>query len=505
MSLRGPLLLLLAAAVIGAVLLVSGNSGGEGRADDPRPNIVFVLSDDQPDNTFGRRMMPRTFAALGGAVDLSDAIAAPPLCCPYRAGVISGQYPHNHGVEMSRPGYESLRDKDLVLPEFLREAGYETGFVGKYLNGTTAAIGTEPAPGWDRWAAFAGPPSYADPELSVDGTPRRFQGRTSEVLTDEANRFLDENRDSGQPFFLWLAHYAPHPFRTADGPCSGNHIAPALPDDRRVAERFRFPRGPNWNREPTGKPPWAVDAAERLGPEERREIVNRWRCALGAVQEVDRSVAAVARTLERNGQLEDTLFVFGSDNGTNYGEHQLERKKGIYEEKLQVPVLIQAPEEPSYRATAGSRRAELVSQVDLMATFVDLADAEPCVGDRCRRLDGRSLAELLRDPATPEWAPDRAIPIKTGTCWIRAFRTPSIAFIDSEPDSRKNDPDECRWPPSGFAELYRLDRDPDQLANLADRIPPGELARLQQRLAEVQRCSGIAGRDARLADHPFCE
>ena len=493
-------------AILGAMLVGSSDPDGPRIAIDRGPNVVFVLADDQPDSTFRASMMPRTFASLDRAVNFTGSIAAPPLCCPYRAGVLSGQYPQNHGVEMSRPGYASLREKALVLPEFLREAGYETAFVGKYLNGTTSAIGTSPAPGWDRWVSFASEPSYENPELSIDGSARRYGGhRTSEVLTRAAIRFVDRARGNGQPFFLWLAHYAPHPARGSEGSCGSKHNAPALPADYDFATRFRFPRGPNWNHPPTGKPPWLREIAQRLDRTGRREMVSRWRCSLGAAQEVDRSIATLTRRLVHNGQMANTLFVVGSDNGTNFGEHRLERKKGVYEEKLQVPLMLQAPRGRGYGSTVGGERGVLVSQVDLTATILDIAGAAPCVDGSCRRLDGRSLVELLRSPANPGWTADRAVPIKTGSCWIRAFRTPSITFINSESDARKNDAEACTWPPSGFAELYRLDRDPDQLENLASTMPAAELDGFRARLDSLQRCSGIAGREPEMADRPFCE
>ena len=76
-----------------------------------------------------------------------DGLAAPPLCCPDRAGILTGQYPHDSGVFSNSPGYPSLTDQADTLPVWLRRGGYRTGFIGKFLNNSLAALGDSKAPG----------------------------------------------------------------------------------------------------------------------------------------------------------------------------------------------------------------------------------------------------------------------------------------------------------------------------------------------------------------------
>src|SRR4051812_28499432 len=129
----------------------AGREGAMAAAGQP-PNFLVVLVDDQSMNSFKRAYMPRTFDRIvDRGTRFPSGVAAPPLCCPDRAGTLTGQYPHNHGVFTNTPGYASLRQPRNTLPVWLQRAGYRTGFVGKFLNGYTDVAGPTPAPGFDDW------------------------------------------------------------------------------------------------------------------------------------------------------------------------------------------------------------------------------------------------------------------------------------------------------------------------------------------------------------------
>src|SRR3954447_8851624 len=217
----------------GAIALVAGicahMASGEataaaGAAATQPPNFLIVLADDQAQNSFKRAYMPRTFADIvDRGTRFRDGIAAPPLCCPDRAGILTGQYPHNHGVFSNDPGYPTLRDPGDTLPVWLRQAGYRTGFVGKFLNGYGQGIDAPTAPGFDSWFAYVGSPGYYDYNVSKNGTTRHFGSRRSDystnVFTRHAKRFLANRPQSSSPFFLWLAYEAPHGWRSPIRPC----------------------------------------------------------------------------------------------------------------------------------------------------------------------------------------------------------------------------------------------------------------------------------------------
>lgn len=475
--------------VAAAVALALATGGGETDSRvvaEVRPNIVLITTDDQASTTFTREIMPRAFKHLvDRGVRFTEAIASPPLCCPYRAGLISGRYDHNHGVTRNRPGYVELSDPEMVLPRFLQEAGYRTGFVGKYLNGTTSALGPAPAPGWDRWFALLDNPAYMGAEVSDEGKVRKLprQVETTSTLNRLARQFVDEAAGP-DPFFLWLAHYAPHPDSRGDGVCAGASFAKADVTDFRRIDDQRMPRTPDLLETDRGDKPELIRERGPLTGAERGREERAWKCAAASLRPVDRGIDLLVDQLERSGVDERTIIVFGSDNGMNYGHHGLAGKLGIYEQMLRVPMVVR-PAGAASAQTPPAISGELVSQVDLMPTLLELAGAEPCLGERCTRMDGRSLSPLLAgEPGS--WPRDRAIPIRLGDCRIKAFRTPTRMFaryLDPEPSCREES-----------IETYDLRQDPFQLENAARR-ENDFTDRLRRRLFEVQRCTGTADRD----------
>lgn len=469
-----------------ALAVATGGSEADFRASaNARPNIILITTDDQASTTFTRKIMPRTFRHLvDRGVRFEQAIAAPPLCCPYRAGLISGRYDHNNGVTRNRPGYPDLEDPELVLPRFLQEAGYRTGFVGKYLNGITAALGSEPAPGWDRWFALD-EPAYFGAEVSDEGQMRKLPrvAETTPTLNRIARQFVDEAAGP-DPFFLWLAHFAPHPDRKGDGVCSGASSAKADLADFRAVGDERMPQTPDLVEVDRSDKPELIRERGPLTAPEREAEEQAWQCAAASLRPVDRGIDLLVDQLERSGVAERTIIVFGSDNGMNYGHHGLAGKLGIYEQMLRVPMVIRPVQARSAHRTAAVSE-ELVSQVDLMPTLLELASADPCIGERCTRMDGRSLGPLLPG-GTESWPTDRAIPIRLGDCRLNAFRTPTRTFaryLDPEPSCREES-----------IETYDLREDPFQLENAALRESEFTDG-LRERLFELQRCTGIADRD----------
>jgi len=441
--------------------------------------------------------MPRTIRALGDrGTRFSRSFATPPLCCPARAGWLTGQYPHNHGVFTNEPGYADLRQPRNVLPVWLDEAGYRTAFVGKYLNGTTAAIGRRPAPGWDRWFSLM-THSYFRPVVSDDGRRRSFSGRyVTRLLNARAARFARRAARRDRPFFLWLSHLAPH------GDSAGAtercpNPSPQVPgkEYRRYAHA-KMPRTPAFDEADVSDKPYPIRSLPRIGPGERAAIVRRYRCTLAAMRIVDRGVADVLGVLRRAGELGDTVVVFGDDNGYMFGEHRIRRGKSkIYRPSIEVPLVARFP-----RRILGGQPADRVPApvggIDLAPTFLELAGAAPCAaGHGCRTMDGRSLLAATRgEPgAVPR---DRAILMEVGgRCHTRGVRTRRYSFAAR--------PAECRG--RRKVQLYDVKRDPHELRNLASsRVGPRR--RLDARVLELAGCQGIEGRDpAPGPGRSFCE
>jgi arylsulfatase A-like enzyme len=351
-----------------------------------RPNIVFVLVDDL-DETGGPywKAMPKTRALVAdrGTV-FTNAFATNPLCCPARATILTGQYTHNNGVWSV---YEqSIGDAEQrTLAVRLGDAGYTTGFAGKYLNGYERRPDRVP-PGWDEWFGLAGRflGGYGY-EANHNGTIETF-GRAkrdyqTDVLTREALSFIDDTEaDDAQPFFLHLTPSAGH--------------WPMRPARRHTDNRFAddpLPRRPNFDEaDIADKPLWLRDGVPSLDAAAVENETERYRRAMGSLLAVDDMVDAVARRLRALGELEDTIFVFSSDNGYNRGAHRLREKAAPYDESTRVPLAIAGP-----GIDQGTVR-RLVGHVDYAPTLLELAGVE--IPDD---VDGQSFVSLLRGDDAP--------------------------------------------------------------------------------------------------------
>jgi N-acetylglucosamine-6-sulfatase len=466
------------------------------------PNFLIVLADDQSQNSFKPTYMPHTFAQIvDKGTRFANGVAAPPLCCPDRAGILTGQYPHNHGVFSNDPGYPTLRDPGDTLPVWLRQAGYRTGFVGKFLNGYGRNREAPPAPGFDSWFSFVGSPGYYNYKVSDDGRTRRF-GRerrdySTNVFTRHAKSFLADSAQSGSPFFLWLAYEAPHGWRSPIRPCTlGSSPGPPTKAAYRAVKHVPLPRPPSFNERDVSDKPAAIRHLPRLDHKAIERITVDWHCALASVRELDRGVNRVMRKLASEGEAGNTIVFYVSDNGNFFGEHRRpDGKSDVYEPSLNVPYAVKMPR--IYRSGPRvSQSGAVVSNQDIAATIMDYANryagpVDTCAapGD-CRRLDGRTLAPLVGSGGT--WPLRRGVlaEINSGGHDYDAIRTPRFAYSELA---------------TGERELYDLASDPYELHNRAgEPTYSGIQARLAARLALLRDCSGIQGRDAPSAQ-PFCE
>ena len=449
---------------------MAGCDSGSGSREEQRPraardapNVVVVMTDDQRAGELG--VMPRVRRLVGRrGTAFTRSFASFPLCCPSRATFLTGQYAHNHGVRDNRPaaggGVEALEDSE-ALPVWLRRAGFATAHVGKYLNGYR---GPEPPEGWNEWHATVDPTTYGSYGFAAsrNGTvvhPRGFQG---DWVTRRARALA---RRLPRPFFLSVAYLAPHEDRDLDRGRCRETARPAPRHLGRISVS-RFRPAPSFDEARMADKPSFIRAQPLLAPALERAQARAWACRLESLMAVDEGVAALMRALRRRGVLRDTLFVFTSDNGYFLGEHRLpDNKINVYEEAVRVPLLMRGP-----GVRRNAREPRLTANVDLAATIVDAAGAEPGV-----ELDGISLLRG-RPPA------DRAILLEnlaTGQprfTRYAAVRTPRWAYAEYE---------------GGEYELYDLRRDPHQLRSLrrAKALPALR--------AKLERLRGCAGGDCR--------
>jgi N-acetylglucosamine-6-sulfatase len=510
----------LAASIAIAALAATGCSSEERAASATReaesrppapppakeaPNIVVITADDQTLETFNRQTMPRTFRLLvDHGTRFDDFIATTPMCCPSRASFITGQYGHNNGVLHN--AYGGLENKPNVLPAWLRASGYRTLHIGKYLNGYERSLGhvTDRAPGWDRWFTLL-QLKYYGYDVATGNGAIRFRQRPSDyvtsVLTRRATSWLKRFLPRPRPVYLQLDEFAPH-FGAGDKGGRCDHAPVPAPGDRAKYRNEPLPAKPSFNEPNTADKARVVRSLPRLDRQERRGVIQRYRCALATLTGVDRSVAAVLKALDDAGELDRTMVVFWSDNGFYYGEHRIpDEKQFPYEEGIHLPLAIRLP--ASLEEDAPRLVREPVANIDLAPTILDLANVTPCLGDDCRVLDGRSLLPLLTDPRAP-FPARRPLAVEIGLtsnhepyerpCEYSGVRVDGRVLVHVLAAALPNLP--CR--PVDEYEFYSLRSDPHQLRNIYETARGADRRRLQRMRAMIERlsdCSGIRLRD----------
>jgi arylsulfatase A-like enzyme len=522
-----------AAALAAALALLAAGCGGGPEVEpdpvfDSQPNVVFFLTDDQNYDQYTRRTMPNVYRLLAReGTTFTNFVTPTPLCCPSRAAMLTGQYGHNNNVLSNTPGYGLLEEPENILPAWLQRVGYQTAYVGKWLNGYEKTVDKhkEEPPGWDQWHTLIGAHGYYDFQVSDNGRKNRYEGKTKEYLTDYINRRavgMIDKLSGDDPFFLQVSQLAPHVenFRAqSKGYCSGNAV-PA-PQDRGLFKNQGIPDVPSLNEADVSDKPTFISEKAKLTPEQLERLEERYRCRLETVHSADRGIKEIVDELEKEGELEDTVIIFASDNGTFHGEHRLPGGKGLaYEEAAHMPLVIRVPEQYRGGAPITAEVAEPTANIDLVPTIVDLAGAPSCSSDDlCRVMDGRSLVPLFSGDEDA-WPTDRAIATELNlnvdalevgrgiSCEYHGVRQGRWLYVQHV---------EIPNPALGacvetkVAEQYDLKDDPFELDNLASNHVPTTRAakRARPHLAELTDqladCAGIEGRDPEPESGHYCD
>ena len=516
---RGPTTKLYVAALLASALVAAWaampahgqSAGGEAAGaggETSKPNFLVIVTDDQTLDQM--RALPKTERFVGKrGTTFTEAAVTTPHCCPSRASYLTGQYAHNHGILSNKHGYPAFVDPGNVLPVWLRQAGYTTAHLGKFLNGYEKATGpiTETAPGWDEWATLLKPRRFLDYELQVNGESVPYGEEKDDYLTtvlnDRAKRLVRDLAPADDPFYIQLDHYAPH---TGAGDLSGecdNFTAAERSAYRRYGDN-PLPDSESFNERDVSDKPTFIQRQNRFSPSGKARRLAAYRCALASLQTVDEGIKDLVNELEKIGALEETVVIFTSDNGFFYGEHRIPGSKTLpYEETIHVPLLIRLPE--SLRGSKRVRKVgEQVANIDLAPTILDLAGATPCGPDECRTMDGRSLVPLLE--GRNNFPSDRAVAVEltqgkdtvkpTLSCSYQGLRTPRELYVEHTSVPR---PSDRICEPALESEHYDLRSDPFELENL------GEDPTLAARVAALADCAGIRTRDPTPDSGNYCE
>lgn len=343
-------------------------------ATDSRPNILFVFADQLRGQDLGCAgntdvQTPTIDRLAAEGVRCTHAYTNSPVCTPARGMMLTGQYPlQNLAVVNDLP----LSENVPTVSGILRDAGYRTGYIGKWhLDGVPRKKFTPPGPrrhGFDFWAAYNCSHDYFRPDKVFRDAedPELQDGYEPKVQTDIACEFLAETANDDRPFCLFVSWGPPHD-----------------PYDQ-VPEEYRARYDPS----AIALRPNVADISADVNPlaarlDKRRTMADYY----AAITALDDQLAVLLQRLDEIGAADNTIVVFSSDHGDMLWSHGRMKKQQPWEESISVPFIVRWPD--------GLPRGEVVdgltSLVDVTPTLLSLVDVEPPV-----ELAGRDLSGVLR-------------------------------------------------------------------------------------------------------------
>jgi arylsulfatase A-like enzyme len=460
-----------ARALLGMALACSILAASEGRAAPRRPNILFFLTDDQPQICLGAMgnthiQTPNMDRLAGEGVLFTNAFVTTAICCSNRACILTGQHMRRHGIEDFRTPLSAEAFAE-TYPVLLRKAGYRTGYLGKFAIGNPNINARHLSLPEDRFDFWYGFPQSINFKQVVDGEPRYL----TDLMTEKAIQFLRENpRD--QPFCLTVALKEPHgPWNYFDPDVPNAYENAALPVSATFTQAA-YDALPDFLQNSLG----GRGAPKRLAnPDEyKRQIRTYYRL----ISRADLAVGEIMDAI-REFELDDnTVVIFTSDHGDMQGAHGLSGKWLMYEESIRVPLIFRDPRLPPQRR--GSRADGMALSIDLAPTMLALAGIPAP-----EAMQGRDLGPLVRGEGIrwrDDWyyqhtyahPPQHPIPRCEG---VRTEQWKYVRYTDFDPP---------------YEQLFDLAADPGEENNLA--ADPAEhaetLARLRARCDEYRQTLG---------------
>jgi N-acetylglucosamine-6-sulfatase len=459
-------------------------------AQDPRPNLIVIATDDlrfDAISAYGHpfNVTPNLDQLAADGVRFDRSYGSTPLCSPWRASFLTGQYMSAHG--WTGNDQHAARRPDMeagttMWQELLQDAGYRTGYVGKYHldtwmgNGNPANLGGTPREGWDYWAGFTGNQgTHTNIQLNVNGAIVNTSGYTSDTLATYANNFLGTTT-ANEPFAMVVSYkavHAPTNEPTDVSPANRNlystgQVQAHLDDDfpqNNYSEAILDENKPILSR--AGGPAGGDPEPGVTGPN-NAAILGQLR----QLKDVDDSIGRILAELQSKGLMDNTVIAFTSDSGIGWREHGLGGKSLPYEFSARTPLIMYHPT----LAAGGQTPTELVTQLDLTATLLDAAGVElPAT------MQGTSLLPYLDGSG----AAGREVLYLEQYYDGHATHTNSwqAAIDDRFKYIRYNDYD-------GVDELYDMQADPYEIYNVINN--PAYAADLKRLQREVQLGHGAA-------------
>lgn len=356
---------------------------------EERPNIVFLLADDQRYDGLsitGNRILqtPRLDSLAEQGVLFERDYVVSSACSPNRAAIFSGMYNRSMGVRDFSADFPPAVAENL-FPFVLKRAGYHIGFIGKW--GVASTIESTIAPyarQFDYWRGFVGQGEFY--------TADRQDRHLTQVMADQAIEFFDR-APQDRPFHLQVSFKAPHgPWNQFDRRFSDVLADVAIPYPATLTEEAVYKLPPFLRTYRLSLNGQSVAKMRQIHQEFIRQY---YRLILG----LDEAVGRIVDALEERGLADNTIIVYGSDNGHFEHEWGFHGKWLAYEPSIHVPLIIYDPRLPETRR--GKRVSAFTQSIDYAPTFIDLAGAAIP-----ENMQGRSLLPLLHGETPDDWRDD---------------------------------------------------------------------------------------------------
>ena len=335
------------------------------------PNVVFVLADQWRSQALGyagdpNARTPHLDKLAAQSVNLSNAVSGCPVCCPYRASLLTGQYPLTHGVFLNDL---CLEPKGVTLAEAYGRAGYDTAYIGKWHldgHGRASYIPPERRHGFDYWKVLECTHNYNQSFYyeANNKTKLTWPGYDARAQTDDAIGYIRKHASGAKPFILVLSFGPPHnPYQTAPEKYR------KLYDSKTLKLRDNIPA--------------------KVRGRYARDLAGYY----GHVSALDACVGDLLGAIEKSGLADNTIFVFTSDHGDMLGSQGMSRKQKPWDESIMVPFLVRYP------AGLGSKPRTIdmpINTPDIMPTLLGLSGIGVPKG-----VEGQDFSDVLAGRSKP--------------------------------------------------------------------------------------------------------
>jgi N-acetylglucosamine-6-sulfatase len=490
-AIRTPAIIAVVSALTVGLSLTSALAAEPARTplskESARPNFVVIQTDDQTVQDLV--VMPAVKKLLQQrGTNFTQMMTPFAICCPSRAAMMSACYPHNNKVNANFPpdggyGVWEKYNGTKFVGAWLKNAGYHTAHIGKYINGYGYMNNpkAKTPQGWSEWHGSTDLSTYQmwGYRLNQPTGSKKYGNfnvknpkyYSTDVYRSIAQNIITEQADKKDPFYLQVAFLAPHietkPLKMTlskqaalaladiDDPdaSTGIQTIPPRPAPRHenLLKDMKLDMDPSYNElDVSDKHPF-IQALPLLTDEKTQDLVDDNRQRRQSLLAVDEAVNGIVKTLAKTGQLDNTYIVFVGDNGYVLGQHRISKGKYFpYEPALNIPFAMAGP-----GIKQGATINQMVTLMDITPTILDLANVKPTG----RVPDGISLKNVLFN-GTP--IVNRTLLLSSGP--QNAPSGQPLPLFDGVRNARYS-----YWKyQDGFEELYDRSIDPYEMASVAN-------------------------------------